>query len=234
MLGYMNDAALRRTLASGRVVFFSRSRSALWTKGETSGHFLSVVDVERRLRRRLRCWCSPGRRARPATTAPPPASPRPERRRRRLAFLARARAMIATRIAESPEGSYTARLFADGVEPHRAEGRRGRRRDRAGCGDARRRRRWSANPPTCSTTCWCCSRPATCRSIASCRNSRRATPNLRGTIRGRRPPLRGQPASSAAPAVITAAAANAVDEPKPCHSAPNITAPGSTSRPLAR
>ena len=40
MLGYMNRDALQHTQASGRVTFFSRSRQALWTKGETSGHGL--------------------------------------------------------------------------------------------------------------------------------------------------------------------------------------------------
>ena len=45
MLGYMNEAALRRTLTDGRVTFFSRSRNQLWTKGETSGHFLHVTHV---------------------------------------------------------------------------------------------------------------------------------------------------------------------------------------------
>ena len=45
MLGFMNDAALRETLGGGRVVFYSRSRETLWTKGETSGNYLNVVDV---------------------------------------------------------------------------------------------------------------------------------------------------------------------------------------------
>ena len=45
MLGYMNQESLRRTLETRRAVFFSRSRDQLWTKGETSGHFLDVVDV---------------------------------------------------------------------------------------------------------------------------------------------------------------------------------------------
>jgi len=45
MLGYMNDAALAQTKASGKVTFFSRSRQQLWTKGETSGNFLSVLEV---------------------------------------------------------------------------------------------------------------------------------------------------------------------------------------------
>lgn len=46
MLGYMNRAALELTLSSARVTFYSRSRSQLWIKGETSGHFLELVDVQ--------------------------------------------------------------------------------------------------------------------------------------------------------------------------------------------
>lgn len=45
MLGFMDEAALAQTLAEKRVTFFSRSKQRLWTKGETSGHFLDVVDV---------------------------------------------------------------------------------------------------------------------------------------------------------------------------------------------
>jgi phosphoribosyl-AMP cyclohydrolase / phosphoribosyl-ATP pyrophosphohydrolase len=45
MLGYMNRAALAATQASGRVTFFSRSKQRLWTKGETSGHFLTVRAI---------------------------------------------------------------------------------------------------------------------------------------------------------------------------------------------
>src|SRR3546814_16107268 len=46
MLGYMNRNALDKTLASGKVTFFSRSRQCLWTKGETSGHVLDLVRIE--------------------------------------------------------------------------------------------------------------------------------------------------------------------------------------------
>lgn len=46
MLGYMDRAALARTLELGRVTFFSRSRQALWTKGETSGNGLELVSVD--------------------------------------------------------------------------------------------------------------------------------------------------------------------------------------------
>ncbi|MDY4594559.1 MAG: bifunctional phosphoribosyl-AMP cyclohydrolase/phosphoribosyl-ATP diphosphatase HisIE [[Pasteurella] aerogenes] len=45
MLGYMNQAALDKTLADKKVTFFSRTKQRLWTKGETSGHFLNVVDI---------------------------------------------------------------------------------------------------------------------------------------------------------------------------------------------
>ena len=45
MLGFMNEEALLKTQASGQVTFYSRSRSQLWTKGETSGNFLKVVSI---------------------------------------------------------------------------------------------------------------------------------------------------------------------------------------------
>ena len=46
MLGYMNREALRDTLESGRVTFFSRSKQRLWMKGETSGDVLDLVHIE--------------------------------------------------------------------------------------------------------------------------------------------------------------------------------------------
>ncbi len=45
MLGYMNREAFARTLNSGTVWFFSRSRRELWNKGSTSGNYLCVVDL---------------------------------------------------------------------------------------------------------------------------------------------------------------------------------------------
>ena len=45
MLGYMNRESYEKTRATGRVTFFSRSRQALWTKGETSGNFLEVKEI---------------------------------------------------------------------------------------------------------------------------------------------------------------------------------------------
>ncbi len=46
MLGYMNADALNATQTSGLVTFYSRSRKCLWTKGETSGNKLELVDIE--------------------------------------------------------------------------------------------------------------------------------------------------------------------------------------------
>lgn len=45
MLGFMNPEALAHTLATGFVTFYSRTRRTLWTKGETSGNRLAVVDA---------------------------------------------------------------------------------------------------------------------------------------------------------------------------------------------
>ncbi|HEX9208721.1 MAG TPA: bifunctional phosphoribosyl-AMP cyclohydrolase/phosphoribosyl-ATP diphosphatase HisIE [Steroidobacteraceae bacterium] len=115
MLGYMNEDALRRTLADGRVVFFSRSRNQLWTKGETSGHFLDVVQVTADcdndtilvLAHPQGPTCHQGTTTCFAEARDPDAA--------RIAFLATLEETIALRIAESPEGSYTARLHASGI-----------------------------------------------------------------------------------------------------------------------
>lgn len=114
MLGYMNDTALRETLTGRRVVFYSRSRQALWTKGETSGHFLDVVDVCADcdadtilvLADPLGPTCHKGTES---CFAEAPASDV-----QRLAFLALLEQIIANRIADQPEGSYTAKLFGEG------------------------------------------------------------------------------------------------------------------------
>lgn len=45
MLGYMSEAALKESLAQGRVVFYSRTKKRLWCKGEESGHFLNIVRM---------------------------------------------------------------------------------------------------------------------------------------------------------------------------------------------
>jgi len=45
MIGYMNHEAFEKTITSGRVTFFSRSRQKLWTKGESSGHYLNLKSI---------------------------------------------------------------------------------------------------------------------------------------------------------------------------------------------
>jgi phosphoribosyl-AMP cyclohydrolase / phosphoribosyl-ATP pyrophosphohydrolase len=115
MLAYMSREALERTLATRRVVFFSRSRNTLWTKGETSGHFLDVVDVTADcdsdtilvLAHPRGPTCHNGTATCFAEARVPEAAA--------LAFLARLESTIAQRIADSPAGSYTARLYADGL-----------------------------------------------------------------------------------------------------------------------
>jgi phosphoribosyl-ATP pyrophosphohydrolase/phosphoribosyl-AMP cyclohydrolase len=114
MLGYMDEAALRETLDTGRVVFHSRSRNGRWLKGETSGHYLDVVNVSADcdndallvLADPQGPTCHKGTVSCFADAGTADAE--------RFAFLAMLEATIARRIAEQPEGSYTARLFAQG------------------------------------------------------------------------------------------------------------------------
>ena len=46
MLGFMNEEAYKKTVETKKVTFWSRSRNCLWTKGETSGHFLNLVSIQ--------------------------------------------------------------------------------------------------------------------------------------------------------------------------------------------
>jgi phosphoribosyl-ATP pyrophosphohydrolase/phosphoribosyl-AMP cyclohydrolase len=114
MLGYMNEAALVETLRRGRVVFFSRSRGQLWLKGETSGNFLDLVQVSTDcdgdsllvLAQPTGPTCHKGTESCFAEARRTDAE--------RFAFLGLLEATIEARIADQPEGSYTARLFAQG------------------------------------------------------------------------------------------------------------------------
>ena len=45
MLGFMNKEAYEKTVETGKVTFFSRTKNRLWTKGEESGNFLNVVSI---------------------------------------------------------------------------------------------------------------------------------------------------------------------------------------------
>ncbi len=111
MLGYMNEAAYERTLAMGRVTFYSRTRQTLWTKGETSGHFLDVVNLFPDCDRdTLLIQATPhGPTCHRGTTACFDTA-EDEGFIRSLADLTR------ERHADMPEGSYTTRLFIKGVK----------------------------------------------------------------------------------------------------------------------
>jgi len=114
MLAFMNQEALGRTLSSGRAVFYSRSRRQLWTKGETSGNYLNVVDVSVDcdadsilvLADPLGPTCHNGTESCFADAAHADVQA--------LSFLRVLETTIANRMAEKPEGSYTARLVAEG------------------------------------------------------------------------------------------------------------------------
>ena len=113
MLGYMNQEAYEKTLSTGLVTFFSRSRQTLWTKGETSGNLLHLksiavdCDGDTLLVKATpdgpvchtgtdTCWGE-------TTSASP------------LAFLSELQDFIEKRHEEMPEGSYTTSLFRDGL-----------------------------------------------------------------------------------------------------------------------
>lgn len=114
MLGYMNRAALDKTLRTKQVTFFSRSKQRLWTKGETSGHVLQLIDIVADcdndtllvLADPIGPTCHTGTTSCFGDEIVTDAE--------RLAFLARLESVIAQRIADKPEGSYTARIWAQG------------------------------------------------------------------------------------------------------------------------
>ena len=113
MLGYMDAQALARTRESGRVTFYSRSKGRHWTKGETSGHWLELVA--------LHADCDNDAvlvRARPAgpTCHLGNASCFASGAALPLAFLGELDALVARRERERPAGSYTTRLFEEGVQ----------------------------------------------------------------------------------------------------------------------
>lgn len=113
MLGYMNRDAYETTRSSGKVTFFSRSRQCLWTKGETSGHYLHLVSIEEDCDHDTllvkvhpegptchtgtdTCWGE-------------------SNEMNPLLFLTELQDFIEKRHEEMPEGSYTTSLFRDGL-----------------------------------------------------------------------------------------------------------------------
>lgn len=113
MLGFMNEEAYKKTLATKRVTFYSRSRQRLWTKGETSGNYLELVsmkpdcDNDTLLVKVIphgptchkgtdTCWGE-------------------ENKRNSILFLSELQDFINKRYEEMPEKSYTTSLFKDGT-----------------------------------------------------------------------------------------------------------------------
>lgn len=111
MLGYMNREAFEKTRETGLVTFFSRTRGTLWTKGETSGNHLQVVemypdcDMDTLLVKAI----PTGPTCHRGTTAcfDTPAED---------GFIRSLSALIERRHREMPENSYTTRLFIKGVK----------------------------------------------------------------------------------------------------------------------
>ncbi len=113
MLGFMNEEAYKKTLATKRVTFYSRSRQCLWTKGETSGNYLELVsmkpdcDNDTLLVKVIphgpichngtdTCWGE-------------------ENKRNSILFLSELQEFINKRYKDMPEKSYTTSLFKDGT-----------------------------------------------------------------------------------------------------------------------
>lgn len=113
MLGYMNQEALDKTLETKKVTFWSRSRNCLWTKGETSGNFLHLIDIK--------IDCDNDTLLVKANPDGPTCHTGTDtcwgevNEQNSLLFLTELQDFINRRHDEMPEGSYTTKLFKDGI-----------------------------------------------------------------------------------------------------------------------
>lgn len=112
MLGFMNEEAYEQTRKTGKVTFYSRSRQTLWTKGETSGNFLNVVN--------MLVDCDNDTLLIKAIPAGPVCHTGAdtcfgEKNIEEIIFLKYLQNFIEQRRQEMPEGSYTTSLFQKGV-----------------------------------------------------------------------------------------------------------------------
>ena len=124
MLGFMNEEAYQKTLDTKHVTFWSRTRNTLWTKGETSGHFLNLVDMKidcdnDTLLVRVNpvgptchtgtdtCWGEDNKPIENGELSIENTNP--------LLFLSELQSFIDKRKQEMPEGSYTTSLFSKGI-----------------------------------------------------------------------------------------------------------------------
>ncbi len=123
MLGFMNKEAYEKTLATGKVTFWSRTRQCLWTKGETSGNFLNLVSMQ------IDCdndtllvnvhpigpTCHKGTDTCWGEKNVQQGSPLLSADESPLSFLSELQSFIDKRKQEMPEGSYTTSLFNKGI-----------------------------------------------------------------------------------------------------------------------
>lgn len=113
MLGYMNKEAYEKSVATGLVTFYSRSRKCLWTKGETSNNFLHLVDIKVDCDNdTLLVKVNPDG---PTCHKGTDTCWGEENEKSPLLFLAELSDFIEKRHQEMPEGSYTTSLFRDGL-----------------------------------------------------------------------------------------------------------------------
>lgn len=112
MLGFMNKEAYEKTIETGKVTFWSRTRNTLWTKGETSGNFLNVVSIQ--------ADCDHDTLLIKANPVGPvchtgAATCFEDSNEMGVLFLSMLQDFIDKRFKEMPEGSYTTSLFQSGV-----------------------------------------------------------------------------------------------------------------------
>lgn len=111
MLGFMNKEAYNKTVETGKVTFWSRTKQRLWTKGETSGNTLTVVDIK--------ADCDNDTLLIKAIPAGPVCHTGSdtcwdEKNQNSIMFLSELQRFIEKRHEEMPEGSYTTSLFKSG------------------------------------------------------------------------------------------------------------------------
>ena len=111
MLGFMNEEAYQKTVETGLVTFYSRTRQTLWTKGETSGNTLKVKEIL--------CDCDSDTLLIKAIPAGPVCHTGAdtcwdEKNDNPIMFLDELQRFVEKRHEEMPEGSYTTSLFRDG------------------------------------------------------------------------------------------------------------------------
>lgn len=113
MLGFMNEEAYNKTVETGLVTFWSRTRNCLWTKGETSGNVLKVVEILNDCDEdTLLIKANP---AGPVCHTGADTCWNEKNEKNPLLFLTELQDFINKRHEEMPEGSYTTSLFKDGL-----------------------------------------------------------------------------------------------------------------------